>query len=46
MYRKTFTRILLGFCCAPLAAAPVTFSQLTGVTGGTNEGTAVYRADL
>jgi hypothetical protein len=30
----------------PLAAVPVAFTQLTGLTGGSIAGTAVYRADL
>ncbi len=55
---RNFTRSTLaavavaGFAAATLglsstaSAATLTFTQLTGVTGGTPAGTAVYRADL
>jgi len=39
--------VALAMLLAPLAAAaPVTFTKLTGVTGGTLAATAVYQADL
>jgi hypothetical protein len=37
---------LVGTTVATAANVPVTFTQLTGLTGGTPAGTAVYRADL
>jgi len=32
--------------CVSVIAAPVTFTKLTGITGGSPAGTAVYQADL
>lgn len=42
------TAAALALACAPGAsqAAPVSFTELTGVTGGTLAGTGVFRADL
>jgi len=45
------THVLLGAALAvivnsPAEAAPVTFTKLTGITGGSPAGTAVYQADL
>jgi PEP-CTERM motif len=38
--------VLVGLAAAPVLAASVTFSALTGVTGGTIAATGVYKADL
>jgi hypothetical protein len=38
--------LLLGAAVPQSYAAPVTFSKLTGLTGGSPAGTAVYKADL
>lgn len=37
---------VLGLAFSAAEAAPVTFTKLTGLTGGTLAGTAVYKADL
>ncbi len=36
----------MGLPCTEAASVPVTFTQLTGVTGGSPAATAVFRADL
>ena len=38
--------LLLSTLCAGAATLPITFTKLGGVTGGTNQGTAVFKADL
>ena len=50
MIRKSTLLVLAVFCVSQTSAhgaiATVTFTKLTGVTGGSPAGTAVYRADL
>jgi hypothetical protein len=38
--------VVLAFVAGTAQAVPVTFTKLTGLTGGTPTGTAVYKADL
>ena len=46
MFRITLASATLALAAASVGAVPVSFTKLTGLTGGSPAGTAVYKADL